>query len=201
MSNHVGSATALGPPVGPAAWRPSARAQRIGIAVTLLWCTLLAVGLPRVADATIPHDEVLDAGSRVAAGGVSVAPPQGWTREGEVTDLLRLTKNGTNLLFFPASPSTESVVDVVNANAEVFGEESSTSLHLGKPVEFTTESGLDAASLVVLDQGHATLLAAFSDGQSLAMVQADMPQQTWIDIEDEVNAMLTTVQLTDVGAS
>lgn len=200
MPNDVRSAAALGPPVRPAAWQPSARAQWAAIAVAVIWSTLLAVVLPRVADATVPHDEVLDAGSRIAAGGVSVVPSEGWTREGEVTDLLRLTKSGTNLLFFPASPSTESVVDVVSANAEIFGEEAGPSLELGEPVQFSTDSGLDAASLVVLDQGHATLLAAFSDGRSMAMVQADMTQQTWVDLADEINGMLTTVQLTDGGA-
>jgi hypothetical protein len=62
-------------------WQPGNRAQWTAVVVTLVIPAILAIGLPRLADATAPQDTEIAAGERVEQGGVSVEVPAGWVRK------------------------------------------------------------------------------------------------------------------------
>ncbi len=203
MVTERGVTSEVSPPeVQPpsAAWRPTALAQWSAIGVVVAWCALLAFGLPWLATATTPQDQVVESGSRVAAGGVEVSPPEGWVRDADVTGSIKLTKGGVNVLIFPASESTDSPVDIVEARMEIFRGDTSTAYEIGEPRQFSTDYGLSAASAAVLTPERASVLYAFSDGARLAEAQANASHAAWDELGAEIDQMMATVGFAE-GAS
>jgi hypothetical protein len=177
-------------------WRPSSRSQWAVTVATILVSAALAAGLPRVADATAPGDTAIAAGERVESQGVSVEVPAGWVMPGDAV-LLVLDKGSANFLLFPPTADPTSPTDAVTASAALF-----TDAQIGEATPFSTESGLEGASIVVTDTGgETTMLYAISDGANLASGQASAPTDEWAAIEPEVQSMLGTIEITGVPSS
>jgi hypothetical protein len=176
-------------------WQPGTRAQWSVVGVTLVISAFLAIGLPRLAESTTPQDTEIAAGERVEQGGVSVEVPAGWVRRAAAV-VLAIDKGGAGLLLFPpaADPTTPS--DSVTTTAAVL-----TDADAGEVTSFTTDSGLDAASVTVTDATTTTVLYAFSDGTTLATGQLSVAHDEWAALQTEVETMLQTVEFTEASAS
>ena len=146
---------------------PSTRAQWVAVVVTAVLMVVLGLGLPRLADSSAPTDTAVAAGERVEAGGVGVTAAEGWALAGG-TDLLILNKSDAKFYVLPPGPATQSPEDAV-AEAEA-GYTADTSVHatIGEVQSFTTDNGLDGASVTIVQPDLVTVLYAFSDGTSLA---------------------------------
>jgi hypothetical protein len=172
--------------------QPSTRAQWVAVALTALVIVVLGFGLPRLADSTAPTDTAVAAGERVEAGGVAVTAAEGWALAGG-SPLLILNKGDAKFFVLLSGPSTQSPEDAL-AEAET-GYTADTSVHatIGEVQSFTTESGLEGASVTIVQPDLVTVLYAFSDGTSLASGNAAAVPATWSDVKDEVDDMAATV--------
>ncbi len=190
------------PPVAerdaPAPIRPSASAQWLAIAVTVAVSALLALGLPSLAASSAPADTEFGAGERVSAGGVSLETPGGWSLTGG-TDLLIVTKQEAKFFVLPPTAAMTSPADSV-AQAEAAYGDASLNATLGEVEEFTTESGLAAASVTVIAPDTVTVLYAFSDGTSLATGNLSASPGAWAELREEIAAMAATVELEGAGS-
>lgn len=177
-------------------WQPTSRSQWAVVVVSIVVCALLAMGLPRLAEATAPEDTEITAGERIELQGVSVEVPSGWVLPGDAV-LMALDKGSAKFLLFPPTadptPPTEAVVaDAANYTDGTVGEAAS----------FTTDGGLAGASIIVTGaDGYTTMLYAFSDGTNLVRGQTSAPADDWGAIESEVQSMLVTVEITGVPTS
>lgn len=176
--------------------------QWVGAALLLGWCAVLAVLLPRWAEASTPSTATeLTAGERVSAGGVSLLPPEGWSQSTEVAGLLVLTKQDATLDFFPVGPATGSLDETLAAQADAFKADASTRYDIGDPEAFTTDSGLDGAQLVVLSPGTVNVWYAVSDGPSQATALYSSTDNDWKSLHDEVTEMVKSAEFTDDAAA
>jgi hypothetical protein len=176
-------------------WQPGNRAQWSAVVVTLVISAILAIGLPRLADATAPQDTEIAAGERVEQGGVSVEVPAGWVRKAAAV-VLAIDKGSVGLLLFPPAADPTTPADSVTTTAAGF-----TDATIGEVTEFTTDSGLDAASVTVTDATTTTVLYAFSDGTDLAGGQLSVACDEWAVLQPEVDTMLRTVEFTEDSES
>jgi hypothetical protein len=179
--------------------RPSTRAQWAAVVVTAALMVVLGLGLPRLADSTAPTDTAVAAGDRVEAGGIAVTAAEGWALAAG-TELLILNKADTKFFVVMSGPSTQSPEDAV---AEAEAGYADTSLHatIGEVQSFTTDSGLSAASVTVLQPDLVTVLYAYSDGTSLASGNATSTPASWPDVQDEVDEMAATVEFVPEASS
>jgi hypothetical protein len=175
-------------------WRPGNRAQWVAVVVTLVISAVFAIGLPRLAESTAPQDEAIPAGERVEEGGVSVEVPAGWVRKAAAV-VLAIDKGGAGLLLFPLAADPTSPADAVTTTAATF-----TDATVGEVTSFTTDSGLDAASVTVTDETTTTLLYAFGDGTTLASGQLSVASDEWAALQAEVETMLRTVEFTEASS-
>jgi hypothetical protein len=176
-------------------WRPGTRAQWSAVVVTLVVAAVFAIGLPRLAESTAPQDEAIPAGGRVDEGGVSVEVPAGWVRKAAAV-VLAIDKGSAGLLLFPPAADPTTPADSVTTTATGF-----TDATIGEVTEFTTDSGLDAASVTVTDATATTVLYAFSDGTDLASGQLSVTPDEWATLQPEVETMLRTVEFTEGSGS
>jgi hypothetical protein len=177
-------------------WQPGNRAQWVAVVATLAISAAFAFGLPRLAEATAPQGQSITAGERIEMGGVSVEVPDGWaTNAGAV--LLAINKgDAANLILFPPAPDPRTPADAVTEQAAAF-----TDATVGDLTPFTTDSGLEAASVTVEQAGEITVLVAFTDGTNLGLGQVDGPSDGWDAIKTEVESMLRTVEFTEAPSS
>jgi hypothetical protein len=171
--------------------RPSTRAQWAAVVVTAVLMVVLGFGLPRLADSTAPTDTAVAAGERVEAGGIAVTAAEGWALAGG-TDLLVLNKADTKFFVVMSGESTQSPEDAV-AEAEAGYADASLHATIGEVQSFTTDSGLAAASVTVVQPDLVTVLYAFSDGTSLATGNASSTPASWPEVQAEVDEMAATV--------
>jgi len=177
--------------------QPGNRAQWLAVVTTVVFSGALAVGLPRLAEATAPQDQAITAGERVEAGGVSIEVPAGWATNAGAAAILAINKgDAANLILFPPAADPTTPADAVLAQAGTF-----TDATIGDVTPFTTDSGLDAASVTVDQAGEITVLIAFTDGTNLGRGQANGPSDGWDSVQAEIEAMLRTVEFTEVPAS
>jgi hypothetical protein len=175
-------------------WQPGNRAQWVAVVTTLVISAAFAFGLPRLAEATAPQGQSITAGERIEMAGVSIEVPAGWATNAGAA-LLAINKgDAANLILFPPAPDPKTPADAVKEQAATF-----TDATVGDLVPFTTDSGLEAASITV-DGAEVTVLIAFSDGTSLGLGQAGVPSDEWDGIKGEIEAMLRTVEFSE-GAS
>jgi protein-disulfide isomerase len=176
----------------PGRAHPSTRAQWVAVVLTAVLMVVLGLGLPRLADSSAPTDTAVAAGERVEAGGIGVTAAEGWALAGG-SPLLILNKGDAKFFVLMSGPSTQSPVDAV-AEAEA-GYTADTSVHatIGEVQSFTTDSGLDAASVTIVQPDLVTVLYAFSDGETLATGNATAVPGTWSQVKDEVDEMAATV--------
>jgi hypothetical protein len=167
----------------------------VAVVVTLVISAALAIGLPRLAESTAPQDTEIAAGERVEKGGVSVEVPAGWVRKAGAV-VLAIDKGGAGLLLFPPAADPTTPADSVTTTAAAF-----TDADIGEVASFTTDSGLDAASVTVTDGTTTTVLYAFGDGTTLAGGQLSAAPDEWAALQTEVEAMLRTVEFTEASAS
>jgi hypothetical protein len=180
--------------------RPSTRAQWAAVLLTATLTVVLGLGLPRLAASTAPADTAVAAGDQVVAGGVAVTVAEGWARAGG-TDLLVLNKADTKFFVVPSGPSTQSPEDAVSEAAAGYSIDTSPDSTIGEVQSFTTGSGLQAASVTVVQPDLVTVLYAFSDGASLASGNATSTPASWPDVKDEVDEMATTVEFAPEASS
>lgn len=180
--------------------RPSHLAQWSAIVVTLVITAALAFALPRIADSSVPKDTELVAGERVAAGGVSIEPAEGWALTAG-TDLLVISKQDSKLLFFPPAEGGGTAADAVAESAKAYTDDKTLHATLGDVNTFTTDSGLDAASATVAADDSVTLLVSFSDGTMLTSGLLSISPATYADLNEEIDSMLTTVAFDEGSAS
>jgi hypothetical protein len=178
-----------------ATYRASARAQWAAVIVTLIACAGLAFGLPRVADAVKPQDTALTSGERVEVGGVSIVPSEGWVQAAG-SPLLAINKGPAGLDIFTPNPDATSAEDAVRATAARF-----TDATVSEVKEFTTDSGLTGAIMTAEEATSMTVLVALSDGTRLATGLLTIDPAAWPDFQDEVEAMLKTVEFGAGAAS
>ena len=177
-------------------WQPGNRAQWLAVVTTVVFSLALAIGLPRLAEATAPQDQAITAGERVEAGGVSIEVPAGWATNAGAAAILAINKgDAANLILFPPTADPTTPADAVLAQAGTF-----TDATVGDVTTFTTDSGLDAASVAVEQAGQETVYVAFTDGTNLGRGQLDGPTDGWDAIKAEVESMLRTVEFSG-GAS
>jgi hypothetical protein len=174
--------------------QPSTRAQWLGVVLTLVASAALAFGLPKVADLTRPADTSLAAGDRFEASGVSIVPPEGWVSS-PGSPILHLSKGGGGVIVFPPAADPTSPVDAVTAREGVF-KDSGAKATIGEVATFTTDSGLSAAAVTIVQEDGVTVLYQFSDGTNLAAGQVDASAAAWADLQAEVDAMMKTVEIT-----
>jgi len=175
-------------------WRPGNRAQWVAVVVTLVISAVFAIGLPRLAESTAPQDTEIAAGERVEEAGVSVEVPAGWVRKAGAV-VLAIDKGAAGLLLFPPVADPTSPDDAVTTTAAGF-----TDASVGEVSTFTTDSGLDAASVTVSDAATTTVLYAFSDGATLANGQLSVAPDEWAALQPEVGTMLRTVEFTEASS-
>jgi hypothetical protein len=176
-------------------WQPGTRAQWIAVLATVVVSAALAFGLPRLAEATAPQGQSITAGERFEMGGVSVEVPDGWATNAGAA-LLAINKgDAANLILFPPAPDPTTPADAVTEQAATF-----TDATVGDLTPFTTDSGLEAASVTVEQAGQVNVLVAFTDGTNLGRGQVNGPSDGWDAIKAEVESMLRTVEFTG-GAS
>jgi hypothetical protein len=180
--------------------RFSTRAQWAAVLITAALMVVLGLGLPRLAASTAPTDSAVTAGDRVVAGGVAVTAAEGWALAGG-TDLLVLNKADTKFLVVLSGPSTQSPEDTVADAAAGYSADTSVQATIGEVESFTTDSGLEAASVTVVQPGLVTVLYAFSDGESLASGNATSTPASWPDVKDEVDEMAATVEFAPEASS
>jgi apolipoprotein N-acyltransferase len=178
---------------------PSTRAQWSAVLVTVALMVVLGLGLPRLADSTAPADTAVAAGDRVVARGVAVTVSEGWALAGG-TDLLVLNKQDAKLFVLPPSASTQAPEDAVEQAEQGYTTDTSVQATIGEVQSFTTDSGLEAASVTIVQPDLVTVLYAFSDGTTLATGNASATPGTWSDLKDEVDEMAATVEF-ETGAS
>jgi hypothetical protein len=176
-------------------WQPGNRTQWVAVVTTVVISVALAFGLPRLAEATAPQDQAITAGERVEMGGVSIEVPAGWATNAGAAVLAINKGDAANLILFPPAADPTTPADAVKTQAATF-----TDATVGDVTSFTTDSGLDAASVTVEQAGEITVLIAFTDGTNLGRGQVNAPSDGWGAIESEVEAMLRTVEFTG-GAS
>jgi len=161
--------------------------------VTIVVCAALALGLPRLAEATAPEDTEVAAGERIEMEGVSVEVPAGWVLPADAV-VIALEKGSAKFLLFLAGADPTPPTDAVVADAANY-----TDATVGEATPFTTDSGLAGASVIVTDaSGFTTMLYAFSDGTNLVRGQTSAPTDEWGATESDVQAMLVTVEITGV---
>lgn len=180
--------------------RPPTRAQWGAVLVTVALMVVLGFGLPRLAASTAPTDTVVAAGDRVVAGGVAVTVPEGWALAGG-TDLLVLNKQDAKLFVLPPTPSAQSPDEAVLEAEQGYTADASVQATIGEVQSFTTDSGLEAASVTVVQPDLVTVLYAFSDGESLASGNATSTPASWPDVKDEVDDMAATVEFAPEASS
>jgi hypothetical protein len=161
--------------------------------VTAVLMVVLGLGMPRLADSTAPTDTAVTAGDQVVAGGVAVTVPEGWALAGG-TDLLILNKADTKLFVLPPSPSTQSPEDAVAEVEQGYTADTSVHSTIGEVQSFTTDSGLAAASVTIVQPDLVTVLYAYSDGTSLASGNATAIPSTWPDVQAEIDDMASAVE-------
>jgi hypothetical protein len=179
--------------------RPPASAQWGAVAFAIVAALLLAIGLPQLADSSAPEDVAVTAGEPVAAGGVAVTPPDGWALAAG-TPLLVLNKEDAKFTVLPPTPSTQSPEESVREQESGYSD-GSVHTTVGEVQTFTTESGLEAASVIITQPDLVTVVYAFSDGQSLATGSAFFTPNSWPTVQDEVDAMAATVAFVPEAAS
>jgi hypothetical protein len=177
-------------------WQPGNRAQWAAVVTTVLISAALAFGLPRLAEATAPQDQPITAGERLEMGGVSIEVPAGWLTNAGAAVLAINKGDAATLLLFPPAADPTTPADAARQQATVF-----TDATVGDVTPFTTDSGLDAASVTVEQDGQTTVLVAFSDGSNLGRGQVNAPSSGWDAIRAEVESMLRTVEFTEAPAS
>ena len=174
-------------------WQPTSRSQWAVVVVSILVCGALALGLPRLAEATAAKDTEIEAGERIELAGVSVEVPAGWVLPGDAA-LVVLDKGPAKFILFPPAADATPPTDAVVADAANYPDATA-----GDATSFTTESGLAGASIIVTgSDGLTTMLVALSDGTNLVRGQTYAPTEEWEAIEPEVQAMLGTVEITGV---
>lgn len=176
-------------------YRASTRSQWAAVSVTILVCAGLAIGLPRVADAVKPQDTVLTSGERVEAGGVSIVPSEGWLKAAG-SPFLTINKGPAGLNIFPPNPDPTSAEDSVRAATARFANAT-----VGEIATLTTDSGLTGAIVTAEEPTSMSVLIAFSDGTQLATGLLTIDPAAWPDFQDEVQAMLKTVEFAAGAAS
>jgi hypothetical protein len=176
-------------------YRASTRAQWAAVFVTVLACAGLAIGLPRAADAVKPQDSALTSGERVEAGGVSIVPSEGWVKAAG-SPFLTINKGPAGLNIFTPNPDATSAEDAVRATEAGF-----TDATVSEVAAFTTDSGLTGAIATAEQATAMTVLIALSDGSRLATGLLTIDPASWPDFQDEVQAMLKTVEFTGEAAS
>jgi hypothetical protein len=182
------------------AWAPpSTRAQWAAVVVAAMLMVVLGLGLPRLAASSASTDTAVAAGERVEAGGVAVTAAEGWALDGG-TDLLILNKQDAKFYVLVSGPSTQSPEDAI-AEAEQGFSDASVHATIGEVQTFTTDSGLAAASVTVVQPDLVTVLYAYSDGTSLALGNGTAIPSTWSDVEAEVDEMAKTVEFTPEASS
>jgi hypothetical protein len=181
------------------ATRPAQRVQWAAVVVTVVVVLVFAVVLPRVAANSVAQDTQLAAGQRVEAGGASIEPPTGWSRTAG-TELLVISKDSAKLVVFPPAQDPTAPEEAIGAAEE--GYTADTTLHatLGDISTFTTDSGLKAATVTVVQQDEVTILYAFSDGTVLAQAQLSVGASDRGRLEEEINEMMSTFELTGAGS-
>jgi hypothetical protein len=177
-------------------WQPGSRAQWVAVVTTVVISAAFAFGLPRLAEATAPQDQAITAGERVEAGGVSIEVPAGWRTNAGAAILAINKGDAANLILFPPAPDPTPPSDAVKQQAATF-----TDATVGDVMPFTTDSGLDAASVTVEKDGQVTIYVAFTDGTNLGRAQLNAPADGWDAIKAEVESMLRTVEFTGSPAS
>jgi hypothetical protein len=166
------------------------------VVVTVALSAALALGLPWLAEATAPQDVPITAGERIEMGGVSIEVPAGWaTNAGAV--ILAINKgDAANLLLFTPAAEPTAPREAVETQAATF-----TDATVGEVTPFTTDSGLDAASVTVDQAGQVTFFIAFTDGTLLGRGQLNAPSDEWTSIKAEVESMLRTVDFSEGSSS
>jgi hypothetical protein len=177
-------------------WQPGNRAQWLAVVTTIALSLVFAFGLPLLAEATAPKDEAITAGERIEAGGVSIEVPAGWLTNAGAAVLAINKGDAATLLLFPPAADPTTPADAVEAQTAGF-----TDATIGDVTSFTTDSGLDAASVTVEQAGEVTVLVAFTDGTNLGRGQVSVPSDEWGALQPEVEAMLRTVEFTEVPSS
>jgi hypothetical protein len=171
---------------------PSTRAQWAAVVVTAVLMVVLGIGLPRMADSSAPTDTAVAAGERVEAGGVGVTAAEGWALAGG-SPLLILNKGDAKFYVLISGPSTQSPEDAVAEAEAGYTSDTSVDATIGEVQSFTTDSGLDGASVTIVQPDLVTELYAFSDGETLASGNASAVPGTWSQVKDEVDEMAATV--------
>jgi hypothetical protein len=174
---------------------PTQRAQFAAAGAALLAAVLLGVVLPRAAGQTIEQDAALEAGSRVEAAGMSVEVPEGWART-KGTELLVISKASAKLVMFPILKDPTTAAESVEQAEVGYTADKSVHATLGDVREFTTDSGLKAATVSVAMPEETVVLYAFSDGKHLASGQLSMAATGSGDLRDETADMMQTFELT-----
>jgi hypothetical protein len=180
--------------------RPSTRAQWAAVLLTAALVAVLAIGLPRVAESSAQDDTAIATGERVEAGDIAVTVAGGWALDG-ATDLLVLNKRDAKFVVLPPSKSPQSPEDAVAEMEQGYTADTSVHATIGEVKTFTTDSGLSAASLSVVQPDLVTVVYAYSDGKSLATANATAIPDTWAAVQSDVAAMETTVEFAGGSAS
>jgi len=176
-------------------FRASTRSQWVAVAFTLLACAFLALGLPRLAEATKPQDTALTAGERVAAGGVSIVPGEGWSLVAG-SPLLTISKESGKLNIFPPADNPATAEDDVKAAAAGFTEATVSDI-----TTFTTDSGLAGAMATAEDGQVVNVLIAYDDGSRVARGLLFIDPAAWQDQQADIEAMFETVDFTPEAGS
>jgi hypothetical protein len=177
-------------------WQPGNRAQWVAVLTTVVVSAALAFGLPRLAEATAPQDQAITAGDRIESGGVSAEVPAGWATNAGAAIFAINKGDAATLLLFPPATDPTTPADAVQAKTAGF-----TDATIGDVTPFTTDNGMDGASITIDQAGQVTVLIAISDGTTLGGGQLSASTVDWEAVKPEVEAMLRTVEFTGAASS
>jgi hypothetical protein len=173
--------------------------QWIGVALIVGWPALLAVGLPRVA-AAIPSEVETQAGTPITVGGITITPVEGWSAPADVSSILVLRKQGTQLAAFPPQPATGDATAVLATATAPLAADTTTGWQIGDPQTFTTESGAEGVYAVALaPQQFIATYVVVSDGMS-AQVTATGTDADWTALNEEILEMVTSLEISGGGS-
>jgi hypothetical protein len=179
--------------------RPSVGAQWLVLVCSIIASVVVASGFSAVAEATVPQDEVLIAGARVSAGGVSIEPADGWVLSGDSGDIFDIAKQEAQILIFPPIESTQTAAEGVDELADIFRADTSAGTQVTDVQTFETSAGLQGAKAVVAESKNVTLIFAFSDGEQLTKSQVSLSGSAWKELGPEIDDMMATVKF-EAGA-
>jgi hypothetical protein len=179
--------------------RPSVGAQWLVLISAIVSALVVAAGFSAVAALTAPQDEVLTAGARVSAGGVSIEPADGWVLSGESGDIFDIAKQEAQILIFPPTTSTKTAAEGVDELADIFRADTAAGTQVTEVQTFETSAGLQGAKAVAVEPENVTLIYAFSDGEQLTKSQVSLSGSAWKELGPEIDDMMATVEF-EAGA-